>query len=436
MSILILIYILNYVDRNNVSAARLRGFEEELHLEGSQFYTLLSILYVGYMLMQIPSNMFLSRIGKPSQYLPWCMVIWGILSVCTGFTTNYLGALCTRFFLGFVEAAFFPGALFLISKWYKRNELSERTALLSCGFLLSNAFGSLIASAILNSMEGKLGYSAWRWLFFIEGTITVLVAILSMYILPDFPESSNTWLTPAEKLIAVQRMVEDVEAHADYHTASEGPFIGFHLAISDWKVWWLALSLATMVVSLSFNSYFPTLAATMGYGPTFTLLLCAPPWLLATGVALLVSRHSDREGERCKHITFSLLFGIFGFMLAMSTMNKIIRYCSFFFMTQSYAGFICFLAWASSSVAYPPEKRAVALALINCVSQSGNILGSFIWPLSWGPTYNISYFICIVMNIASIAMCFAFRHHLSRLNHKAGKLEIERGDTVGYRYIL
>ena len=129
-----------------------------------------------------------------------------------------------------------------------------------------------------------------RWLFFIEGTITVLVAILSMYILPDFPEGSNTWLTPAEKVIAVQRMVEDVQAHTDLHATSEGRFLGFHLAVSDWKVWWLALALTAMVLSLSFNAYFPTLVATLNYEPTFTLLLCAPPWLFATGVVFLLSR--------------------------------------------------------------------------------------------------------------------------------------------------
>jgi MFS family permease len=126
-------------------------------------------------------------------------------------------------------------------------------------------------------------------------------------------------------------------------------------------------------------------------------------------------------------------------------------------MAQSYGGFICFLAWASGSVSYPPEKRAVALALINCVSQFGNILGSYVfiytstrsnrltnlliilrylWPLSWGPTYNISYSICILMSLVSIAMCLAFRRHLSRLNHEADKLDMERGDTTGYRYIL
>jgi hypothetical protein len=114
-----------------------------------------------------------------------------------------------------------------------------------------------------------------------------------MYILPDFPEGSNTWLTPAEKALAVQRMVEDVpEAHAsaDFHTASEGRFLGFHLAVSDRKVWWLALTLTAIIMSHSFSAYFPTLVATLNYEPTITLLLCVPPWLFATGVVLLLSR--------------------------------------------------------------------------------------------------------------------------------------------------
>ena len=78
---------------------------------------------------------------------------------------SFVGALLTRFFLGFVEAAFFPGALFLLSKWYKRDELGLRTAVLYCGSLISNGFGALIASGILDSMDGKLGQAAWRSVF-------------------------------------------------------------------------------------------------------------------------------------------------------------------------------------------------------------------------------------------------------------------------------
>ncbi|KAJ6614287.1 MFS general substrate transporter [Mycena sp. CBHHK59/15] len=451
MSILILIYILNYLDRNNCSAARLHGFERDLHLKGNQFASILSILYVGYILMQIPSNMFLNYIGKPSIFLPTCMMIWGLISVSTGLTTNFVGAMYTRFFIGFTEAAFFPGAWastsptrfssvranlikFLISKWYKRSELSQRTALLSCGSLISNAFGSLIASGILDNMEGRLGYAAWRWLFFIEGGMTIAVAFVSIFILPDFPENSSSWLTPAEKALAQRRMAEDAGMDVELDL-KHGSTSGLLMAVSDRKVWWLALTLTSIVMSLSFNAYFPTLAETMGYGRTLTLLLCSPPWFFATFVGFAISRHSDRAGERFWHIVTPLLFGILGFLLAMSTMNVIARYISLFLMAQSYSGFICFLAWTSSNIK-PASKRAVALALINVVSSFGNIGGSYIWPSAWGPSYRASYSICIFASALGILLSFMFRQHLATLNADADRREVEMGEPRGYRYQL
>jgi len=433
MSILILIYILNYIDRNNASAARLHGFERDLNLTGNQFASILSILYVGYLVMQIPSNMFLNYIGRPSKYLPVCMAIWGLISVSTGFATNFVGVMYTRFFIGFTEAAFFPGAWFLISKWYTRRELSQRTALLSCGSLISNAFGSLIASGILDSMEGRLGYAAWRWLFFIEGGATVVVAILSMFILPDFPENSSNWLSPAEQSLAMRRMAED--AGMDDDPDSKHATSGLYMALSDWKVWWLALTLTSIVMSLSFNAYFPTLAETMGYGRTLTLLLCAPPWFFATFAGFAISRHSDQVGERFWHIVAPLLIGILGFLLAMSTMNMIARYVSLFLMAQSYAGFITYLSWASGTIR-PAYKRAVALAFINMVSSFGNIAGSYIWPSTWGPSYKASYSICIFASTLGILLCFMFRQHLAFLNAEAERREVEMDEPKGYRYLL
>jgi len=120
---------------------------------------------------------------------------------------------------------------------------------------------------------------------------------------------------------------------------------GFWLAIKDWKVWYLAIALLLMVTSLSFGVYLPTISATMGYSTTFTLLLCAPPWLFGTLVSLFVSRYglrlssdsnmlicsarqSDRMGERCKFIAASLFVGIIGFYIAYSTMNTALRYIS------------------------------------------------------------------------------------------------------------
>ncbi|KZT29316.1 MFS general substrate transporter [Neolentinus lepideus HHB14362 ss-1] len=436
MSILIIIYILNYIDRNNASAARLRGFEADLHLKGQEYNTILSILYVGYIIMQIPSNMFLNYIGRPSLYLPVCMMVWGTLSILTGITKNFVGALLTRFFLGFVEAAFFPGALFLLSKWYKRSELGLRTALLSCGSLISNAFGSLLASGILDGMEGKLGRSAWRWLFFIEGALTVFFAICAIFVLPDFPSTTHGWLSPLEIRLAEKRMEEDVGIGDEDQTEPAGQTAGLIMAMTDWKVWWLALALTSLVVSLSFNAFFPTLSATMGFNSTVTLLLCAPPWVFATIIAFLDTRHSDKSGERFLHIAVPLAFGIVGFIIALSTMNTAARYISLFLMAQSYSGFITFLAWVSNTFARPPSKRAVALAWINAFSQLGNIAGSYVWSSTWGPSYRKSYAICIACNGLTIVMCYVFRTHLARLNRKAEESEEAEGRSKGYRYML
>lgn len=126
---------------------------------------------------------------------------------CLSPPRSFVGALLTRFFLGFVEAAFFPGALFLLSKWYRREELGLRTAILYCGNLSSNAFGGLIAAGILDGMQGKLGHAAWRWLFFIEGALTMTVAVAAIFILPDFP-STTKWLSPMERRLAEVRMAE------------------------------------------------------------------------------------------------------------------------------------------------------------------------------------------------------------------------------------
>ncbi|KAJ7781283.1 MFS general substrate transporter [Mycena metata] len=443
MSILILIYVLNYIDRNNASAARLHGFERDLNLTGNQFASVLSILYVGYLLMQIPSNMFLNYIGRPSIYLPACMTLWGLISVSTAASIgllllhSFVGVMYTRFFIG--NLLHLPASLtykfrFLISKWYTRRELSQRTALLSCGSLISNAFGSLIASGILDSMEGRLGYAAWRWLFFLEGGMTVVVALLSMFILPDFPENSSNWLSPAEVALAQRRMAEDAGMDEDLNF-KRGSKAGLFMALTDGKVWWLAITLTCIVTSLSFNAYFPTLAGTLGYGTTLTLLLCAPPWFFATLAGFAISRHSDQTGERFWHIVTPLLVGILGFLLAMSTMNALVRYISLFLMALSYAGFIVYLSFASGTIR-PANKRATALALINVVSSFGNIAGSYIWPSAWGPSYRASYSICVFASTLGILLSFMFRQYLAFLNAEAERREAERDEPKGYRYLL
>ena len=167
----------------------------------------------------------------------------------------------------------------------------------------------------------------YRWLFYIEGALTIFVAICAIFILPDFPSTSR-WLSPEEVLLAERRMQEDAGVGDEAETEAQGQWHSLVAAFSDWKVWWLALALTSMVIFLSFNAFFPTLAATLGYNRTRTLLLCAPPWVFATIVAFGVSRHSDKTQDRFWHICIPLCIGLVGCVIAVSTMNTAARYVS------------------------------------------------------------------------------------------------------------
>lgn len=255
-SLFVIIYIMNYLDRNNLAAAKLRGLTEDLGIENDEakYQTCLSILYVGYILMQVPSNMFINNIPRPSLYISAVMLLWGMISTLAGNTHNFAGMVAVRFFLGFVEAAFLPGALLIMSKWYTRRELTKRNALLFCGNLISNAFSALVGAGVLSNMDGDLGHAAWRWLFWIEGAATMTFAVMAAFVLPDLPHNTRGF-TKEELEVAQLRMTEDVGV-ADVDPEDMGTYGGLWMALKDPKVYVMMVVFAIYVVGLSFNAYF------------------------------------------------------------------------------------------------------------------------------------------------------------------------------------
>ncbi|KAG2155721.1 major facilitator superfamily domain-containing protein [Suillus clintonianus] len=420
MCMIPVLYTLNLVN------VRLQGFEKDLHLQGQQFATILSVLFVGFIIMEVPGNMFLHWLQRPAVFIPSCMIVWGTISVLTGF---YTGVLFARLFLGFAEAPFYPGVIFLVSRWYKRNELASRLALVSYGIPLSSAFGSLFASGILREMQGKLGQAAWRWLFFIEGGITILVAICAIFILPDFPHNTR-WLTPEERALAISRLAEDGSGMAD-ELGKHSTIQGLRDAVSDWKVWWFSVALMFQLLAQSFTAYFPTLCATLGYNTTETLLLCAPPWVFAGIVACALTWYSDKKQRRFKYLAASNALSALAFIMSMFTMNKAVRYISLFLMTPILSGYLVLWGWINNTFAREPAKRAVVIALINAVGQIGN-----------GPTYRYSYAISIAAIGVSTAMFGGMHLYLKHLNEQIERNERdakdikELRDPIGFRYLV
>ncbi|KIM51090.1 hypothetical protein SCLCIDRAFT_63962, partial [Scleroderma citrinum Foug A] len=435
VAFLALLHSINYIDRGNVASARLKGLEEDLHMAGQQFNALISCFYVGYVLMQIPSNIFLNRLNRPSVYISCCIFLWGIISI--SFLPTQLGsfhaALVSRFLLGFSQAVFYPGVIFVLSTWYKCDELGLRTAYLTCGAALGTSFGALVESGILATMDGRLGYAAWRWLFFIEGGLTCVVALMAFYVVPDFPTSRATWLTTEEQLLAQKRVAEDLRGVMD-HSLESSKSSGLVEAFTDWTVWWIAIAVVLLEVSQSFLTFFPTIVATMGYSPSLTLLLCTPPQILIVIVSFFVTSHSDMTRERFWHITGSISMSIIGFSIAASTMNNAFRYISLFFMCQSVVSYIVLTAWANNSIP-EPSKRAVVVAILGVSTTIGDIVSAYMWPSSSGPSYSKAFVGCTSVSLVTLGMLWMFRLHLVRLNEKAKMNELVLGLPTGFRYI-
>ncbi|KAI6113703.1 MFS general substrate transporter [Pisolithus thermaeus] len=428
---LVLVYIMNYMDRNNMAAARLKGLEEDLRLTGQEFNTLISVLFIGYGFMQIPSNIYLNRIRRPSLYLSCCVFLWGIISIGTG---HFREALASRFFLGFSEAVYYPGVLLMLSRWYKRDELGLRMAYFTGGSSLANAFGSLIASGVLAIMDGKLGYQAWRWLFFCEGGLTCMIAASAFFVVPDFPTTPAFWLTSEERMLAQKRMEEELTG-IDHDSIKVVEGSGLTEALTDWKVWWLAIALAILNIALSYSFFFPTLAATMGFSPTITLLLCAPPWIVALLTSFCVMSHSDRTGDRFWHIVGPVSTGIIGFVMAITSTDTLTRYLSLFFMAQISVSYIVLLAWVSNSIPESSSRRAVGIAFANTLSSISNIASPYVWPAAWGPSYVNSFLICILTATISLFMLWVYQLHLISLNKEAEMNERALGLPTGFRYV-
>lgn len=423
-----LMYIMNYLDRNTIAAVRLAGLQDELNLASWQYQTTVSILFVGYILMQIPSNLLLNKIGLPAVYLPSCMVVWGIISGATAGCHNFGGLLATRFFLGFVEAAYFPGCLFYLSAWYTRKELGLRTAILYSGSLVSGAFGGLITAGITGNMDGARGLRAWRWVFIIEGVITVVIAFISFFILPNFPRTTK-WLTEEERQLAVWRLQEDIGEDDWISSEQQSFFHGMKLAFLDIKTWILMIMLLGIVSSGSVTNFFPTVVKTLGYNNVKTLLLTAPPYVLAVITAFLNAWHADRTGERYLHVVLPLCVGVAAFILAAATTATAPRYVAMMLMVPGiYTGYGVTLAWISNSIPRPPAKRAAALAAINSVSNLSSIYASYMYPQQKGVTHpNLVTPLAVDSATAVLAIIMAtiLRLVLAKLNKK-----LDRGEHV------
>jgi MFS family permease len=388
--------------------------------------------------MQVPSNMILSKVKYPGAYICSAMVLWGIVSGCMAAVHNFTGLLIARFLVGVVEAVFFPGALYYLSIYYTRGQYALRAAILYSGSQLGNAFGGLFAIGILK-LDGHHGLEGWRWLFLVEGVLTVGLAAIFVFILPNSPKTIRL-LTPAERDWVQWNYAQDQgqSDNSDEVTARQG----FMMAVTDPKTWLLLATLYCIFISSAVTNFFPSVVATLGFDRTRTYGLTAPPYVLAVIIMIAVGFHSDRVQERYLHIVIPLLFTVAANIIAVATTNTAARYFAMMLMPASfYSASTVLLSWVTASLSQPAIKRASAIALINATCNTPNIWTSYLY--FGAPRYLAAFLVNLCAAGGAIALATLTRWYLRKQNAKldAGRSVGKSGPTraqiaSGYRYVL
>lgn len=421
MPLVITVYLMNYIDRNNYAAARLQGLEKDLGLKGDQYQLGLSILFVGYVLMQVPSNLLLNFSGRPSWYIGFFVCAWGLVSLLTSQVKTAGDIIACRFILGLVEAPFFAGVLFYLSKWYTKGELNLRMSIFYSGSLLSGAFGNLIAAGILHGLAGKRGLSAWQWLYIVEGSVTILIGITIVFVLPDFP---HTWkaLSDEMKHVANRRMAIDA-ADADVDAAGGmSQITGMKLAFTDPKTYILAIMYHGTTGAAGFQNFFPSLTkALYPHNNTVALLLVAPPYIFMVIWSLCHSVASDKVGNRFWFFVYPIPIVFVGCFVFMFAEGFGPRYFSLFCLIFIFATNGTIYAWIANAIPRPPAKRAAALAFVNSVGNAASI-----WtPFTYGTAHHYREAMCINIGLTALAgiMAIILRFILTKENKKLARLE-------------
>ncbi len=400
MPLLMIAYVLAFIDRSNVGFAKLQ-FLGQLHFSEAVFGLGGGLFYLGYSLLEIPSNLWLARVGARLTLLR-IMVLWGICSAALGFMTQPWHYYALRSLLGAAEAGFFPGVLFFITTWVPASRRGQFTALFMSAIAISGIVSGPVSGAILHAADGALGLRGWQWLFLAEGLPSALMGVVVYALLSDRPEDAR-WLTPRQVGIITAELRAEGEAKRGHSHAS------FLAALRDRRLYVLVgMSVGLIAGGAGIPLWLPTIIRNSGVKDSLTIgLLSAIPYIVAVVVQQLVARRSDRTQERRWHAAIPTFACALGWvLLAQVTDSPWIAIVLLTLMTAGYLG-ATGPYWSIPAMYLSGPAAAGGIALITTCGGIGAFFAPTVvgWlttetgSLAWG-----LYFYAAIMALGAVLM--------------------------------
>lgn len=358
---LLLLYIMNFIDRNNLSFAVVGGMNKDISIDNTMAGLAGGIFYLGYIIFQIQSGIWAERYNT-KKLIMILAVSWGALAVIHGFVHSGWELLFLRFLLGLVDGAVWTMILVLIARWFPDNERSTSNSV----YLFSLPLSFIIMGPISGVL---IEHAGWRWLFVIEGLPAILVGIIFYYVAANRPQEAS-WLPSAEKeyiLSGQKKTTHEIQA-TGYRQAILHPQV---LLMSAVYFFWL-------IGAVGFFMWVPAIIKTMSNSGIANVgFISTFPYIAALLGLIILGRISDRTNKRSQFVGFSLFcFGIFLLLSSLFSQNYVISLVFLilagFFLFATHAPF-----WAIPVQMFSPQMRGAAMGMISLIGNVGSFIGPY-----------------------------------------------------------
>ncbi len=368
---------INYLDRINIGFAALQ-MNQQLGFSPGVFGFAGSIFFFGYMLLEVPSNLLLHRIGA-RRWIARILITWGAVAAVTAFVWNDTSFYVLRFGLGVMEAGFLPGVAVYLTKWFPVRYRARAVG----GYIVAGSFsavlGGPISTTIMTYVNGPLGLQGWQWMFLLEGIPAMILGLLTLRLLTERP-SDAAWLDPAQRT-----WLEDSLA-AERAALGDAPHPSVLQVLADIRVWSLALLFGCALVGVyGLFLWLPQIVKELGDLSTIQIgFLSAGPPLLGVLGTFLISRSSDRTGDRKKHLAFVYAMSALAITGSAFSPSPVLAY-----LLLCVTGLFIYagnpLFWSLASTFRTGAAGAATIALINTIAQFGGLVGP--WSIGLVRTY-------------------------------------------------
>jgi MFS family permease len=330
------------------------------------------IFFLGYFIFEVPSNLLLSKVGARI-WIARILITWGIISGCTALVTGPTSFYSVRFLLGLAEAGFFPGIILYLTWWFPSYYRSRIVGIFMAAIPLSNILGSIVSGFLLD-LDGWLGVAGWQWLFILEAVPAVILGVVFWIAMTDWPSEAH-WLTPAQRNWLMARLdSERARREAIRHYSLKE-------ALLDKRV----LLLSLVYFGGTFSGYGialfqPQIVHRLAAGFGMTGLINAIPPVFGACAMVLWGRHSDRTGERPRHVAIGYFVGAVG-LVATALMTDPVLTMTMLVIAAIGGGATGPTFWSLPTAMLSGAAAAGGIALINALGNLGGFFGPYVFGL-------------------------------------------------------